>query len=196
MTIVRFAAVLLCGLFFAGASPRPAFDRSEWSVWADLNRDCRDTRQEVLIRDSRDPVIFRDPNRPCDVAYGQWVDPYTGDTFRDPGKLDVDHVLSLNEAHRAGGWAWSRERKREYANWTYNLLTVSASANRAKGAKGPHEWRPKRQEFWCTYAERRSAARVAWRLASPSKAEAEATKQMLETCDHAVQKALPEAPGQ
>ena len=47
---------------------------------------------------------------------GQWLAPYTGTTVRLAGDLDIGHTVPLANAHKSGGWAWSAERKRAYAN--------------------------------------------------------------------------------
>ena len=81
------------------------------------------------------------------VESGDWFGAYTGESFTDPGDLDVDHMVPLENAHRSGGWAWSKERKAEYANdlsYANHLIAVQASANRRKGSKGPEEWKPPR----------------------------------------------------
>lgn len=176
---------LLVGLVFplAGAAARPPFNRAEWGSWIDEDRDCQDTRQEVLIRESRVPVLFRDGEAQyCTVAWGEWVSLYDGETANDPMKFQIDHMLSLKEAHEAGGWAWPREKKRAFLNWQPNLVAVSVRSNASKGARGLAEWRPEKPEAGCRLGQGRAGARVAWRLARPSVAEAEATKELLETC--------------
>ncbi len=72
-------------------------------------------------------------------------DAYTGETVRDPGEVDVDHLVSLAEAYRSGGHAWSGERRAAFANDlkdTRTLIAVSASVNRSKSDQGPEEWLP------------------------------------------------------
>ena len=142
----------------------PRYDRDDWRHWTDDDRDCQDTRQEVLVAESRSRVTYVD-DRQCRVESGRWWDPYTGAVLTDPGDLDVDHLVPLANAHRSGGWAWSEERKRLFANdlgYNAHLIAVTASANRAKGAKGPEEWRPPDESYWCEYATAWSRVKRAW----------------------------------
>jgi Protein of unknown function (DUF1524) len=139
-----------------GPEPRhEAYRRSLYKHWVDADDDCQDTRQEVLIRDATGRVDFEKP-RKCTVVRGQWVDPYTGNTFREPRQLDVDHVVPLKNAHESGGWKWSAEKRQEYANYligSRHLLAVKASENRKKGAKGPDEYMPRDSAFHCEYVK-------------------------------------------
>ena len=129
-------------------------------------------------------MTYRD-DRQCRVEAGRWLDPYTGNAFTDPGDLDVDHLVPLANAHRSGGWAWSAERKRQFANRlgdAAHLIAVTASANRQKGAKGPEEWRPPDTSYWCEYATAWARVKRAWGLTA-TPAEAIALREMLRTCD-------------
>jgi hypothetical protein len=133
------------------------YDRGDWGGWYDADKDCQDTRQEVLIAESETPVTFED-ERECRVTSGRWTDPYTGNVFTNPSDLDIDHVVALKEAHDAGGWEWDRDRKRAYSNNLDNpdqLIAVSASANRSKGSRGPEEWLPPKEDFRCPYLKMR-----------------------------------------
>ena len=162
----------------------PPYDRDEWRHWTDDDSDCQDTRQEVLVAESASQVVF-DADRQCRVESGHWFDPYTGQVHTDPGGLDIDHLVPLANAHRSGGWAWSSERKRQFANSLgdpAHLIAVSASANREKGARGPDEWRPPRTSYWCSYATAWARVKRAWDLTA-TRTEAEALREMLRTCD-------------
>ena len=165
----------------------PKYDRDGWDHWNDADRDCQDARQETLIAESSVPVSFTDGDS-CRVASGRWVDPYTGEVVRDPGRLDIDHVVPLANAHASGGYAWSDARKELYANsLTYpgHLIATTASANRTKGRKGPDEWRPPDQTYWCQYATDWIAIKREWGLtATPD--EVDVLGEMLSTCEHKV----------
>ena len=92
--------------------------------------------------------------RNCKVSSGRWTDPYTGESFTDPGELDVDHMVPLGNAHRSGAWNWAYQKREEYANELQHpehLIAVKASANRSKGAKGPDEWLPPTISYQCQY---------------------------------------------
>ena len=158
-----------------------SYTRTAWGGVVDEDKNCRDTRQEVLIRDSRVPVLWRD-ERKCEGAWGAWVDVYSGESVNDPHAMDIDHVVSLKEIHEAGGWRWETARRVRAANWMFNLLAVSAKENRAKGARGLHEWLPPRQEFHCRYVEVRATVRFVLRLPPSSVPEADVARRVLDSC--------------
>ena len=161
----------------------PEYDRREWRHWTDEDGDCQDARQEALVAESVSPIAYED-SRQCRVASSIWVGPYTGEQFTDPARLDVDHMVPLGNAHQSGGWAWSPEEKRRYANdlsYDNHLIAVQASANRAKGSRSPAEWKPPDRGYWCQYAEDWIAIKNAWQLTA-TEPEAEALGEMLGTC--------------
>ena len=166
------------------SSDIPAYDRREWRHWTDEDRDCQDARQEVLIAESTVPVKFTGADQ-CRVESGAWIGPYTGTEVTDPGSLDVDHVVPLANAHRSGGWKWSKDRKRAYANsiaYPGHLSATTARANREKGAKGPEEWRPPDEGYWCTYAVDWITIKKEWELTA-TEDEAAALRKMVESCE-------------
>ena len=120
----------------------------------------------MLIAESQAPVTFRS-DRQCLVATGLWIGPFTGETFTDPSKLDIDHMVPLKNAHDSEGWAWSRERKAAYSNdlaLGASLIAVQASANRSKGSRGPEGWKPPLESYWFDYAMDWIAIKYAWGL--------------------------------
>lgn len=126
------------------------YERSDWPHWVDYDRDCQDARAEALIAASTKPVKFK-RNKGCVVSHGEWFAPYTNQTFTEATKLDIDHIVPLKEAHVSGGHAWTRKQRRAFANDPENLLVVSASENREKGAKYPAEWVPDTTGYRCEY---------------------------------------------
>ena len=162
----------------------PEYDRSAWRHWTDEDGDCQNARQEVLIAESSVAVTFQSEDQ-CRVATGLWEGPYTGMTVDDPGNLDVDHMVPLGNAHQSGGWNWSPERKREYANYLgYNnhLIATTSGANRSKGSKGPDRWRPPLQDYWCVYAVDWVSIKNEWGL-NVTENEYVALSEMLATCE-------------
>lgn len=111
------------------------------SGWGDLDSDCQDSRQEALIAQSTAPVRFKD-SKGCRVTSGRWLSPYSGKTIHDPSVIDIDHVVPLKWAWEHGASKWEKSKRVALANDPINLLSVEASLNRQKGAKGPDEWLP------------------------------------------------------
>jgi len=151
--MLRKTASIVVLLLTAASVSASGYNRKDWPHWEDLDRDCQNTRAEILIRDSRIPVQFKN-RRECLVVAGEWFGPYTGRTFYRASDVDIDHVVPLAHAHRAGGAGWPRWKKRQFANDPDNLLAVDDATNQEKGAQPPSQWMPPRSEFWCEYLAR------------------------------------------
>ena len=162
----------------------PDYDRQDWKHWTDADRDCQDARNEVLIAESRTAVAYR-TDRKCRVTTGEWLAPYTNTVVNDPGKLDVDHMVPLGNAHSSGAWSWSVEQRELYANYLddpQHLIAVTASANRSKGARGPDQWKPEERPYWCQYAVDWITIKDTWGL-TVTQPEYDALVEMVNTCD-------------
>ena len=132
----------------------PKYERNDWKHWEDHDGDCQDARQEVLIAESLVPVTYK-TDRECRVETGWWYGAFTGTHIEDPGNLDIDHLVPLKNAHNSGGWPWTADRREEYANYLGDddhLIAVLDRANQSKGARGPEEWRPPDETYWCQFA--------------------------------------------
>ena len=156
------------------------YDRDMWPHWIDDDRDCQDTRAELLIQQSQIPVRFSD-QRQCTVTSGRWHDPYTNRTFTRARSLDIDHIIPLRHAHGHGGDQWDEARRQQFANDPDNLLAVSASANRSKGASSPDQWLPENRAFWCEYGKRWQALKQRYAL-MVTPPEQEALARLAATC--------------
>ena len=154
----------------ATASTGSTYERSDYlSSWLDADRDCINTRHEVLQAESLSPAVLSANG--CTVIRGNWRDPYTGKIFTNPSDLDIDHLVPLAEAHRSGAAGWERRRKQQYANDLNNansLIAVSASANRSKGDKDPARWLPQNSAYHCNYVKNWVAVKTTWGLAADS----------------------------
>jgi hypothetical protein len=140
-----------------------AYDRGAWPHWIDADGDCQNTRHELLIAESREPVSYK-ARRPCKVRRGLWLDAYTGELVANPDKLDVDHVVPLAEAHRSGGFAWPESKRRAFANDMSGLVLTRRALNQSKGDKDPAHWMPPKPELRCGYARRWVDIKQRWGL--------------------------------
>ena len=162
----------------------PDYDRHDWKHWTDADRDCQDARNEVLIAESQTAVAYR-TDRKCRVATGEWLAPYSSAIVTDPGRLDVDHMVPLGNAHDSGAWQWSAEQRERYANYLedpQHLIAVTASANRSKAARGPDQWKPEDQTYWCQYAVDWITIKSTWEL-TVTEAELAGLNEMLYSCN-------------
>ena len=159
------------------------YNRKKWKHWIDANRDCQNTRNEVLIRDSLLPVRFYSRKK-CRVKSGKWKCFYTNRIFTNPRLLDIDHVVPLAEAYRSGGYLWKGPKKKQFANDLsnkYHLLAVYRRVNRAKRDKDPALWLPDNNK--CEYIKYWRAIKAKYQLSIDEK-EKRAINNVLTTCSN------------
>lgn len=147
-------------------------------LWARHKGACS-VRETVLARDGR--KVRR--NAACHPVKGRWYSPYDGKWLKSEKYVDVDHVVPLSYAWRSGAKRWSQAKRRAFANdlTRPELLTVSHSANIAKGGQGPQSWRPPRRAYWCRYATSWITVKRHYRL-FVTRNERAALLNMLRTC--------------
>jgi len=127
------------------------YSRSQFGGWKDLDKDCQNTRQEILIRDA---VYYVLDDTGCKVISGSWVDPFSGKHITDPSTMDIDHLIPLHHAWDKGADEWTKAERVAFANDYNNLLAVIASENRSKQSRTPANWMPANFQYWCKYVEK------------------------------------------
>lgn len=174
---------ILVGLRIEPEGARAGYDRDLFQHWVDDDSDGCNTREQVLIDESRSPAQV-DPYG-CKVVAGDWFSSYDGLTFSDPSELDIDHVVALAEAWDSGASGWDATRRRAFANDLDHpeaLAAVSASSNRSKSDLDPGQWKPTREAAWCQYARDWVTVKKAWDL-SADQNEVDDLKVMLRSCN-------------
>jgi len=141
------------------------YNRNLFRHWSDDDGDSCNTREEVLIAESRTPAQV-DPYG-CKVLAGDWFSDYDGVMHTDPSDLDIDHFIPLKEAWDSGAWSWSASQRQRFANDLSDgrtLIAVTAQQNRSKGDKDLSNWLPPRREALCTYVATWVAVKAQWKL--------------------------------
>ena len=138
------------------------YSRSKFgSGWRDNDKDCQNSRMEALISQSVAPLKYKTSDN-CKVVSGRWNSPYSGKTIYKASDIDIDHVVPLKWAWEHGANKWSKKKRVEIANDPINLLSVEASLNRQKGAKGLDGWLP--PQNICQYILRFERVRKTYNL--------------------------------
>jgi Protein of unknown function (DUF1524) len=147
--MTKFLILLI--LFSCTQQPRlqKKYVRTDWHHWSDLDKNCRNTRQEILAARSEIPAVFN--KKGCTVVKGKWVDYYYPETHTLAKFVDIDHLIPLKHAHDSGGSNWSAAQKEKFANDWDNLVITNRKYNRTKGAKRIDEWLPVHKEYACKY---------------------------------------------
>jgi len=160
------ARSILLKLTVRAESGSTTYSRTYFKHWIDANRDCQDTRAEVLIAESKVTPRFTTA-RHCTVATGKWYSYYDGATWTKASDVDIDHMVPLKEAWKSGARAWSVTNRTRYANdlgFPATLIAVTDNVNQAKGDRDPAAWLPPRTAARCTYATQWVQVRYRWRL--------------------------------
>lgn len=134
------------------------------SGWATSNG-C-DTRNVILYRDLKNAKL----DDSCHVLSGVLNDPYTGkliNFLRGSGtssKIQIDHVVALNNAWITGAEQLSRDKRIELASDPLELLAVDGSANQQKSGSDVANWLPYYKPFCCQYVARQIAVKQKYKL--------------------------------
>ena len=169
----------LAMLTVADEMSRDGYDRSYWAHWHTKSWSGCSTREEVLVRTMIGEERSASGN-PCRADAAWWYSVYDDTWTSNPSEFDIDHIVSLAEAHDSGAANWEADRKERFANDVTNLVAVSASSNRSKSDLDAAEWRPPKN-YWCSFAH--AVVEVKWLYSlSVDTAEYEALEEMIDTC--------------
>lgn len=145
---------LVLGVVFpVQAEPMPA--NAPRPSWGDLDGDCQDTRQEILIRDAFGPVRLSPDG--CRVVEGLWGDPYGGGWITDPREIEIDHIVAQSQARKAR--EWTREEFVAFYRDPLNLVAVSRVENQYKRSKTVADYLPPNPRARCWFVRRVDAVR-------------------------------------
>lgn len=148
--------------------------------WKDVDGNGCDQRSDVLVRDAG--IAERDARRPCKVVAIALPDPYTGQVLDDLADIEIDHVVSLGAAWRAGASTWTDDDREHFANDKANLLAVRDKVNQAKSDRSPERFRPLiHADSWCQVATIYVTVSDTYHL-TVTAASRDALTEMLATC--------------
>jgi len=157
------------------------YDRDLFADWYDADRDGCNTRKEVLIAESLDPVQI---GSGCSISGGRWFSIYDNVETTDSSKFDIDHMVPLSEAWDSGAWNWNADQRKHFANdldQPFFLIAVTASSNRSKSDRDPAQWMPPNAGYHCTYVRIWIEIKRAWDL-SVDQAEHDYLANKLASC--------------
>jgi hypothetical protein len=157
------------------------YDRDLFADWYDADRDGCNTRKEVLIAESLDPVQI---GSGCSISGGRWFSIYDNVETTDSSKFDIDHMVPLSEAWDSGAWNWNADQRKHFANdldQPFFLIAVTASSNRSKSDRDPAQWMPPNAGYHCTYVRIWIEIKRAWDL-SVDQAEHDYLARKLASC--------------
>jgi hypothetical protein len=163
----------------------PAYNRRQhFGGWinGDPEKNCLDTRSEVLVRDAVQGSEVTYKKGTCMVIAGHWQDPYTATEFKMARAVQIDHVVPLKNAYLSGAWNWSFARRCHYANYLgnrFHLLAVSGHENMVKSDRGPERYMPPDENFHCAYLKDWLKIKAIWEL-NVTPDEKSAIERMLE----------------
>jgi hypothetical protein len=140
---------------------RQAYLRSYFGKgWIDANKNCRDTRQEVLARLSLVPV-----GKACKIYQGKWLSYYDNKTWTKSFQVQIDHLVPLAEAWDSGAYQWNLATRVRFANDLDDLrelVPTTTALNYSKVADDPQWYVPKVNA--CRYISSWVAVKLRWNM--------------------------------
>lgn len=173
-----------------------AYDRvaAYGAAWLDVgDRGC-DTRNETLARD-----LSKTSTTGCQVLSGTLDDPYTGEQLdfvqgaETSSLVQVDHLVSLQNAWQTGAQNLSRAQRESLANDPLNLQSVDGLSESIKAGRDASNWLPDNLDFRCEYIARQISVKATYGL-WVTKAEKSAMATALKDCPEEPEQSSPFTP--
>lgn len=146
------------------AEVNTGYDRTRYfGGWIDANRDCQNTRQEVLIQESRAGVGYTSGG--CTASTGRWVTTWDNKVHTSASTVQIDHTVPVHEAWGSGARYWTQARRVAFYNDLSDTRTLNAQTsalNSSKQASGPEAWMPPTNR--CLYIAQWTAVKIRWGL--------------------------------
>lgn len=175
-----------------GAENNAGYDRDRYfGRWIDQNRDCQNTRAEVLIAESRVATSYT-TSTGCTVAGGKWITTFDNRTHTSATTVQIDHMVPVHEAWGSGARNWTQARRVAFYNdlgYAGSLNAQTSSFNSSKQASGPEQWLPPANV--CSYVIQWTVVKARWGL-TVDKTEKAALVRLADSCK-AVQITVPRA---
>ena len=157
--------------------PQPvACERGSGETWRGLvvAPECRCTRYD------RDDYPYPQSIEPLIAKRFGMTSPYDGTVFGSLKESDIEHIVSISEAHDSGLCATSADTRRQFARDLVNLTLATPQLNRyeKRGLDGA-EWLPALNRCW--YAKTIIAVRQEYRLTIDQR-EVRALEAVLAAC--------------
>ena len=152
-------------------------------LWLDVDGNGCDTRNDTLARDL-DGVK---KSGGCKVVAGTLDDPYTGAGIvfeRGNGtsaRVQIDHVVSLEDAWQKGAKQWSDDQRATFANDPLNVLAVAGASSTDRVGRDASAWMPGRAAFHCEFVSTQVSVKATYAL-SVTQAERDAMAGVLNSC--------------
>ncbi|QOW64730.1 DUF1524 domain-containing protein (plasmid) [Rothia terrae] len=153
-----------------GRAPKTGYSREQFGqVWADIDHNGCDTRNDILRRDLTS-ITAKPRTHGCKVITGVLDDPYTATTIDfQQGKntssaIQIDHVVALSDAWQTGAQNLSTTDREQLANDPVNLLAVDGPANQQKSDADAATWLPSNKDYRCTYVSKQIDVKAKYRL--------------------------------
>ena len=95
--------------------------------------------------------------------------------------INIDHIVSLKDAHESGAASWSDSKKKSFANDRANHVPSCGRVNSSKGSAAPKDFLRRSRDgkgldyqivSWCEYVSRYWAIKSAYQLSTSTNEKA------------------------